>query len=48
MSTVTTTTFWATHSSRWDQLKFGISEWQRRTRSPHARATAKEPHQPER
>jgi uncharacterized protein YjiS (DUF1127 family) len=33
MSTFTTTTFWGTHTSRWDQLKFRISEWQRRTRS---------------
>jgi uncharacterized protein YjiS (DUF1127 family) len=33
MSTITTTTFWATHASRWDQLKLRISEWQRRTRS---------------
>jgi len=33
MSTITTTMFWATHASRWDQLKFRISEWQRRARS---------------
>jgi uncharacterized protein YjiS (DUF1127 family) len=33
MSTIATTTFWGTHISRWDQLKFRISEWQRRTRS---------------
>jgi uncharacterized protein YjiS (DUF1127 family) len=35
MSTITTTTFWASRASRWDQLKFRISEWQRRTRSRH-------------
>ena len=33
MSTFTTTTFGGTHTYRWDQLKFRISEWQRRTRS---------------
>jgi uncharacterized protein YjiS (DUF1127 family) len=33
MSTITTTTFRATHANRWDQLKFRISEWQRRARS---------------
>jgi uncharacterized protein YjiS (DUF1127 family) len=33
MSTITTTTFRATHAPRWDQLKFRISEWQRRARS---------------
>lgn len=33
MSTITTTTFRATQASRWDQLKFRISEWQRRARS---------------
>jgi uncharacterized protein YjiS (DUF1127 family) len=32
MSTITTTTCRATHASRWDQLKFRISEWQRRVR----------------
>ena len=31
MSTTTTTTFWET--SRRDQLKIRMSEWQRRTRS---------------
>jgi uncharacterized protein YjiS (DUF1127 family) len=33
MSTITTTTFWGTRLSRWDQLKLRIAEWQRRTRS---------------
>ena len=33
MSTITTTTVRATHAPPWDQLKFRISEWQRRTRS---------------
>jgi uncharacterized protein YjiS (DUF1127 family) len=33
MSTITTTTFWGKHASRWDQLNFRISEWQRRARS---------------
>jgi uncharacterized protein YjiS (DUF1127 family) len=33
MSTITTTTFRATQTPRWDQLKFRISEWHRRARS---------------
>ncbi len=30
MSTITMTTFRATHLSRWDQLKLRVAEWQRR------------------
>ena len=33
MSTITTTTFRGIQAPRWDQLKFRISEWQRRARS---------------
>jgi len=33
MSTITTTTFRVTQAAHWDQLKFRISEWQRRARS---------------
>ena len=33
MSTITMTTFRATHLPRWDQLKLRVTEWQRRARS---------------
>ena len=33
MSTITMTTFRATHLSRWDQLKLRVTEWHRRARS---------------
>jgi len=33
MSTISMTTFRATHLSRWDLLKLRVAEWQRRARS---------------